>query len=126
MPRAELPENGVRIRMYRQGHGDCFLLTMPPKDPTDRPVSVLIDCGFKPGSAALLNPQPDFSDIIADIEEATDNQIDLLIVTHEHQDHVNGFWKELNPYFAGLEVMEAWFAWTEDPADPLATMSWLN
>jgi hypothetical protein len=23
------PENGVTVRMYRQGHGDCFLIASP-------------------------------------------------------------------------------------------------
>ena len=29
MPKLELPDSGVIVRMYRQGHGDCFLLAMP-------------------------------------------------------------------------------------------------
>ena len=32
MPQPELltpPDNGVTVRMYRQGHGDCFLLAFP-------------------------------------------------------------------------------------------------
>ena len=32
MPAAERlapPENGVTVRMYRQGHGDCFLIAFP-------------------------------------------------------------------------------------------------
>src|SRR5262249_17533193 len=41
---------------------------------------------------------------------------DLVVITHEHQDHVNGF--PVN--FASFTVGEAWFAWTEDPADDLA------
>ena len=39
------PENaGVVVRMYRQGHGDCFLLAFP-RDGGGEPVRVLIDCG---------------------------------------------------------------------------------
>ena len=42
------PANGVAIRMYRQGHGDCFLLALPREgQATGRPVYVMIDCGLK-------------------------------------------------------------------------------
>lgn len=104
--------------MYRQGHGDCFLLAFPGEQKT-RPYYVLIDCGFKPGSPEFL-PNDDFKKIVENIGEATNHKIDLAIVTHEHQDHVNGFWKKSNPYFKDFEILESWFAWTEDPADALA------
>ena len=26
MPKMKAPDSGVKVRMYRQGHGDCFLL----------------------------------------------------------------------------------------------------
>ena len=48
MPRIEAPKSGVKIRMYRQGHGDCFLLTM--RQENGDPYYILIDCGYKPGS----------------------------------------------------------------------------
>jgi hypothetical protein len=43
--------------------------------------------------------------------------VDVAIVTHEHQDHVNG----LTPNnFPGLKVGKVWFAWTENPKDEIA------
>jgi hypothetical protein len=118
MPKLELPGSGVRVRMYRQGHGDCFLLALPRSGGGD-PVYVLIDCGYKPGSPAYLKKKK-IDDVVAHIGEATGHHLDLVIITHEHQDHVNGFWKEKAPYFEGFRVDEAWLAWTEDPADELA------
>ena len=44
----QAPASGVKVRMYRQGHGDCFLLAFPR--PNGQPAYVLIDCGYKPGS----------------------------------------------------------------------------
>ena len=38
----------VRIRMYRQGLGDCFLLTIPDGSAQ---AHVLIDCGVLKGTA---------------------------------------------------------------------------
>jgi beta-lactamase superfamily II metal-dependent hydrolase len=46
--------------------------------------------------------------------------IDLAILTHEHQDHLNGIWKKNDPYFEDFEIEEAWVAWTEDPDNDLA------
>ncbi len=112
------PDNGVTVRMYRQGHGDCFLLAFP-RECGGAPVYVLIDCGYKPGSQKFLHKKP-IGDIVDHIGAATDHRLDLMIVTHEHQDHVNGIWKKNNPYFQNFEIEEAWLAWTEDPTDSLA------
>ncbi len=112
------PDNGVSVRMYRQGHGDCFLLAFPRRDGGD-PVYVLIDCGYKPGSQKFLHDKS-IGDIVGHIGASTDHRLDLMIITHEHQDHVNGIWKANRPYFEDFTIQEAWFAWTEDPNDKLA------
>ena len=107
------PESGAKIRMYRQGHGDCFLLAFPRKGGGDRPVFVLIDCGYKPGSQIKRNNKKiDANRVVKDIAEATGKKIDIVVVTHEHQDHVNALGK-----FKDFEFEEAWFAWTENPDD---------
>jgi hypothetical protein len=57
------------------------------------------------------------------IQDSTGKQLDLVIVTHEHQDHVNLFpKKKLNgkAYFGEIDIRNAWFAWTESPSDRLA------
>ena len=100
--------------MYRIGHGDCFLIAFAG---TDKPSYVLIDCGYKPGSQDKIVPATDVKDIGADIIATTRGFVDLAIVTHEHQDHVNGF-KPAN--FPGLKVGKVWFAWTENPKDDVA------
>ena len=118
MPRLHPTEGTVTVRMYRQGHGDCFLLAFPRAGGGD-PVYVLIDCGYKPGSPAFLGDTP-IADVVAHIGESTGHHLDLVILTHEHQDHLNGIWKEKEPYFGPFTIDEAWMAWTEDPADELA------
>jgi beta-lactamase superfamily II metal-dependent hydrolase len=110
------PKNGAVIRMYRIGHGDCFLLAFDGKTPK-APVYVLVDCGYKPGSADQIVPPTDIKSITNNIREATGGKIDVAILTHEHQDHVNGI-TEKN--FAGIKIGETWLAWTEDPDDDLA------
>jgi hypothetical protein len=118
MAKLKPPKHGVTVRMYRQGHGDCFLLALPRKGGGD-PVYVVIDCGFKPGSQEFVHKRP-IADTVAHLKDATGGHIDLMILTHEHQDHLNGIWKKNKPYFGDFEIDEAWLAWTEDPDDDLA------
>ena len=107
--------------MYRQGHGDCFLIAFPTED-ENVPFYVLIDCGYKPGSQNFVTgrARKSIGDFVQHIKDSTNSTIDLMIITHEHQDHVNGIWKKNNPYFEGFTIKEAWFAWTESPTDKLA------
>ena len=51
----------VRIRMYRQGLGDCFLLTFSPEK---NPIHMLIDCGTL-GTNATEVGMPEVIDNIA-------------------------------------------------------------
>ena len=108
------PKNGATVRMYRTGHGDSFLIAFSGEH-EDRPVYVLVDCGYKPGSPAFIKTK--IKDITANIRDACGGHIDVAIITHEHQDHVNGITAN---NFAGISIGEAWFAWTEDPNDDLA------
>lgn len=110
------PDDGAVVRMYRTGHGDCFLLAFAGDDPA-KPVYVLIDCGYKPGSPAKIQPPTNIRDITKSIRTSTGGHIDIAVITHEHQDHVNGI-TEKN--FEGITIGETWFAWTEDPEDDLA------
>src|SRR5687767_7525452 len=81
------PPNGAVVRMYRIGHGDCFLLAFAGKS-ANKPVYVLIDCGYKPGSTKKIpgaNP-PTVKEITDSIRLATGGHIDVAVITHEHQD----------------------------------------
>lgn len=105
---------GARIRHYCQGIGDCHLLRFSGED--GRPVFVLIDCGVHSmvsGGPAKMRA------IVEDIATVT-GRIDVLVVTHEHWDHVSGF-LDASEQFGKLEIDAVWMAWTEDPGDPLAS-----
>ncbi len=121
MPKMTSPPSGVKVRMYRQGHGDCFLLAFTGRDGRrKRNVYVLIDCGLKPKSE-VKNQKID--KIIDDINEATGGHIDVVVVTHEHQDHVNGFAKKKSGkhIFDKIKsIGHIWLPWTEDGTDDLA------
>ena len=110
------PPGGAAVRMYRVGHGDCFLIAFEGKKP-EKPAYVLIDCGYKPGSPGKLAQPTKVKEIGAHIIKTTGGFVDLGVVTHEHQDHVNGL---TSGNFPGLKVGKVWFAWTENPKDDLA------
>jgi metallo-beta-lactamase superfamily protein len=111
-------DHRARIRMYRQGLGDCFLIFLPRKTPKNgrSDYVIMIDCGVILGTS---NPEDIMTKVVNDIVAATNGEIDLLLATHEHWDHVSGFVQAADA-FKNLKVNEVWLAWTEDPDDALA------
>jgi len=107
---ATLPR--VRVRMYRQGLGDCFLLTF---DEGGDERHMLIDCGTLGATTTGVK----LAEVVADIRATTNDHLDVLVATHEHLDHVSGF-RSQRDEFSEITVKEVWLAWTENPADTLA------
>lgn len=105
----------VRIRMYRQGLGDCFLLTFGEGDDAKH---VLIDCG----SLGATTTGVKMKQVVKHIRDTTGKKIDLLIATHEHKDHVSGFLTKENDeiLFDQIDVDHVWLAWTENIEDGVA------
>lgn len=102
------------VRMYRHGLGDCHLVKLRRGD--GPPFRILIDCGVilgTPDAKARINA------VVADIARDTGGEIDLLVVTHAHGDHVSGF-LQAEAGFRALRIAAVWMAWTEDPADAFA------
>src|ERR1051325_9526025 len=77
----------LRIRMYRVGFGDFFLMTVPS---AAGPQHILIDCGVT-GGTTKKGDIGTIKDAVADMAEETGNKLALIIVTHRHQDHIVGF-----------------------------------
>jgi beta-lactamase superfamily II metal-dependent hydrolase len=103
----------VRIRMYRPGLGDCFLLTFRSGEQESH---VLIDCGIFVGTA---DEKKRITEIAEHIRESAGNRVNALVATHEHWDHVSGFF-HAKESFKKLEADEVWLAWTEDPEQTIA------
>jgi hypothetical protein len=101
---------GVTIRHYCQGIGDCHLLRFPGANGQD--FFMLIDCGVhssvKGGSDMMAR-------VVADIATVT-KRIDVLVVTHEHWDHLSAF-ATAAEQFKAIEIVDVWLAWTENPRD---------
>lgn len=103
----------VTIRHYCQGIGDCHLLRFPKAE--GGAFWMLIDCGVHSsvtGGSAMIDR------IVADIATQT-TYLDVIVVTHEHTDHISGFLTAAEG-FKSFTVGEVWMAWTEKPTDPQA------
>jgi hypothetical protein len=103
--------------MYRQGLGDCFLVSLPRTDGQPRLYHVMIDCGVILGTP---DPETKMTSVVENIAEVTQGEIDLLIATHEHWDHLSGFVQAKDTFDKKLKVHEVWLGWTEDPKDKLS------
>jgi len=76
--------DNVTVRMYCMGTGDCFLIKF--RSGKQDTFTMMIDCGSCRGD------KDDFIPYVQDLAGSlTDKTIDLLVITHEHNDHVNGF-----------------------------------
>lgn len=135
----------IRIRMYRGILGDCFLLrTTVAEGDRDVVRSILIDCGVLqnvPSGDELfarlddkvkkavdrdrmskVEAGPDrIRKITQDVLREVGERIDLLVVTHEHYDHLSGFAFAKDGFLdKGLTIGRLWMAWTENPKDEQA------
>jgi hypothetical protein len=106
----------LRIRLYRHGLGDCLLLrfSLPSGKNT---FNVLIDCGL---ITVATEPRETMLKVVEDIAEVCKKRIDVVVMTHEHWDHASGFSsQQAREVFDKMSVGEVWYAWTEDPQNPL-------
>lgn len=106
----------VVARMFCHGLGDCFLISIPQAD-TVRPYWIMIDCGI----AKNTPDEPEKMQAVAEtIAHLTEGKVDLLVVTHEHWDHVCGFGHAEEVFRDKIAFAHLWYAWTEDPEDKVA------
>jgi len=105
----------LRIRMYRVGFGDFFLMTLPGDG---GPQHILIDCGVTAGQTKKGDIGT-IKDAVADMAKETGNKLALIIVTHRHQDHIVGFSRaaEVFQKFKG-NVDAVWMSAWENEYDP--------
>ena len=102
--------------MYRQGLGDCFLLSFPKG--SGKFVHVMIDCGIVLGTS---EPDQVMNRVAEDIKTATGKKLDVLVITHEHWDHLSGFdAKQARSVFDQIQIGQLWLAWTEDEGNAVA------
>src|SRR5688572_624718 len=116
------PARGVKVRMYRTGLGDCFLMAFPSKKAgAGGAFYMLVDCGVFKATPAEKNA-PWIKTIVENIRDATGGKLDLLVITHEHWDHVSAFHSSQARAIFDKEITlgALWLAWTEDRSIKMA------
>jgi len=109
-------DDQLLVRVYNVGLGDCIYLRVPDLK-LQRNVHILVDCGNKFGSMDELEK------CIADVKEhlpeaeAGKKRLDLLVVSHPHEDHHKGFEKE---FFQGIKIEHIWLSPAFDLENPQA------
>jgi hypothetical protein len=109
-------EVGLRVRMYRVGFGDFFLVSLLGS--AGKPVHIIVDCGVFKGTSQI----GDIGSIeaaVADMVEVTDRQVALIIMTHRHADHIAGF-ARCADVFKTLTVGAVWMPIWESEYEPRA------
>lgn len=119
MPKSKVVD-AIKVRMYRQGFGDCFLLSFSSGN--QRVFTMLIDCGIKYNTNRAEVP---IEDVIADLTEVLtpegggQPELDVLVASHEHWDHIAFFHPDRfhDDLFSRFDIKQVWLAWTENPRD---------
>jgi beta-lactamase superfamily II metal-dependent hydrolase len=109
-----MPQSSVTVRMYDVGFGDAFLITVNQEDRSWR---MLVDCGVH--SLGKARPLLDvvhaiISDLTAAAEPGTPPTLDVVVATHHHADHINGFAYD---DWEAVHVGEVWVSFVEDTTD---------
>lgn len=81
-------EVGIRVRMYRVGFGDFFLLSLLADQ--GEPVHIIVDCGVFKGKKQT-GDLGSIEAAVADMVQTTGSQVALIVMTHRHADHIAGF-----------------------------------
>lgn len=115
------PRATVEVRMYNVGFGDAFRVIVRRGDQSWR---MLVDCGVHNQGLVRHKGQKrpigeSVATIIADLEKECDGQpeLDVIVATHHHADHISGFAEKA---WEKVKVGEVWVPFVEDPADPAA------
>jgi beta-lactamase superfamily II metal-dependent hydrolase len=99
-------KTGVRVRMYRVGFGDFFLLSVPTRD--GKRSHILIDCGVHHSDLGSIR------EAVTHMAQECNNKLALVIMTHRHADHISGF-GTCSDLFSTIEVERVWMPWFENP-----------
>ena len=93
------------IRLFDVGLGDCIYCRIPNAHSDGRDFHILIDCGTLSSTDYLAKAIEKLESFLPKIDGK--RHVDLLVVTHEHKDHMTGFGMQL---WDGLSFGAIWMS----------------
>jgi hypothetical protein len=81
------------IRLFDVGLGDCIYCRIPKAHKDGRDFHIMIDCGTLSSTEYLATAIDNLKPLLPRIDGK--HHVDLLVVTHEHKDHMTGFGMDL-------------------------------
>ena len=103
------------IRLFDVGLGDCVYCRIPKAYKDGRDFHILIDCGTLSGADYLSEAMKVLKPLLPKV--AGKHHVDLLVVSHEHKDHMTGFGLKL---WDDLSFGAIWMSCAMDPKHPEA------
>ncbi len=86
------------IRLFDVGLGDCIYCRIPKAHDSGRDFHILVDCGTLSSTDLLADAIDHLKSLLPKIDGKF--RVDLLVVSHEHKDHMTAFgmdlWDELS------------------------------
>jgi hypothetical protein len=92
----------ITLRAYNVLFGDCLLVSW---DEDDGEHHAWVDFGN-----FVNDPNAVFSTVYNDVLERTDGNLDLLVVTHRHMDHLEGFHSFRQSIAREFTIKKIWYA----------------
>lgn len=92
----------LAIRAYNVLFGDCILVSW---DEDDGEHHAWIDFGNFHN-----DPNAVFTSVYNDVLERTNGKLDLVVITHRHMDHMEGFYSMRDRFAGDFEIDRLWYA----------------
>lgn len=99
----------LTIRAYNVGFGDCILISW---DEADRVHHAWVDFGTHHNDDRTV-----YAGVFDDILKRTGGQLDLILISHRHLDHLEGFYVMRERLRNEFQVARLWHAWVTPAVD---------